>query len=766
MKSILRLALFSLLFVALLTGWYATAYAAALTVNTVADENDHSCGDGDCSLRDAVELAASGDTITFNLTYPASIILTGGQIVIGKNLAISGPGASNLTVDGNYASRVLRITPGVTVSISGLTIARGHIAENMESPTYGAGIQNEGTLTVTDSTFYKNKTRYFADGAAMSNHGTMTVIRSAFSENFTEAFQGYGGNAGAIWNNGTLTVSDSTFSGNTCHGWGGAIFNHKSLTVTNTAFSGNSAGLYGGAIAESTGAAATVDGSTFTNNRSGQVGGALDLYPNGTMIITNSTFSGNTASSGGGAIDNGASLSIRGSTFVNNRAATLGGAIENSHVLSVTDSTFAGNHSDERGGAIHDYFGTTVLTNDTFTGNTAATEGGAISIWGVATITNVTLSGNSSPGGDNLYVYYTPTGGHYATVRNTVFANPATGANCSGTITDGGGNVRWPSPDASCVGAFGDPKLGPLQNNGGPTSTMALAAGSAALGAGVAATCPTTDQRGQPRPNPPGTRCDAGAYESSSGPPVLIYEENHSSVQYNGWIGVQNASASGDGYRVSKVANDKVTYKFTGTSVKWVTMKGPDQGKAQVQIDGVNKGTFDLYSASVQWKAVPKVFSGLANKSHTLVVKVLGTKNASSKGMNVVVDAFVVGVVTKEDSATGVQYNNWVGTVQAGASGGSHRSAKPSGSKASFKFTGTGISWITALGPAYGKADVYIDGVKKQSYDLYQATAKWQVVKSITGLSAGAHTIEVRVLGTKRVASTGTTVVVDAFRVP
>jgi len=67
-----------------------------------------------------------------------------------------------------------------------------------------------------------------------------------------------------------------------------------------------------------------------------------------------------------------------------------------------------------------------------------------------------------------------------------------------------------------------NPMLGPLQNNGGPTETMALPSGSPAVDAGNPSGCTDgqghpliTDQRGKPRPDSEDkTGCDIGAYES------------------------------------------------------------------------------------------------------------------------------------------------------------------------------------------------------------------------------------------------------------
>ena len=100
-------------------------------------------------------------------------------------------------------------------------------------------------------------------------------------------------------------------------------------------------------------------------------------------------------------------------------------------------------------------------------------------------------------------------------------ANSPAGGNCDGTITDGGGNLSY--GDTTCPGINGDPVLGPLQANGGPTQTMALGAGSAARDAAVDAICAAPpvnnlDQRGVVRPQ--GTHCDIGAYEAR--PPVYL----------------------------------------------------------------------------------------------------------------------------------------------------------------------------------------------------------------------------------------------------
>jgi hypothetical protein len=120
-----------------------------------------------------------------------------------------------------------------------------------------------------------------------------------------------------------------------------------------------------------------------------------------------------------------------------------------------------------------------------------------------------------------------------------------------------------------------------------------------------------------------------------------------------------------------------------------------------------------------------------------------------------------------EDSTISVFYNNWEGDTSTAASGGTYRLNANGATDAKFTFVGTSVGWITANGPSYGMANVFIDGVKSGgTFDLYSAKQQWQVAISFTGLSAAQHTIEIEPLGTKNSASKGTGVVVDAFRGP
>jgi hypothetical protein len=241
-------------------------------------------------------------------------------------------------------------------------------------------------------------------------------------------------------------------------------------------------------------------------------------------------------------------------------------------------------------------------------------------------------------------------------------------------------------------------------------------------------------------------------------------DQMNPSVNYNGWRGVLDGGANGGAYRVSGVKNDIVTWRSpVTTSIAWIAPTGPNEGRANVTIDGVNKGTVDLYSAAPS--SATKVYSGLATKAHTIVIKALGTKNASSTGADVALDAFVVGATTTQESAPAIMYETWKNANSPNADGGSYRVASVATAKVSVSFTGTGIDWIAAKGKSYGRATVAIDGVTKGIVDLYAASQVWKSVIAYSGLAPGAHTMIIRVLGLKSGPATGTKVVIDGFKI-
>jgi outer membrane protein assembly factor BamB len=112
------------------------------------------------------------------------------------------------------------------------------------------------------------------------------------------------------------------------------------------------------------------------------------------------------------------------------------------------------------------------------------------------------------------------------------------------------------------------------------------------------------------------------------------------SIQYDTWVGVSQAAASGGSYRRSGSAAARVSFTFTGTSIDWITAKGPGYGRARVTIDGVAH-TVDLYKKTQAWQ-VKIFYGGLSTGKHTITIQPLGTKDKASTSTNVVFNAFRV----------------------------------------------------------------------------------------------------------------------------
>lgn len=119
-----------------------------------------------------------------------------------------------------------------------------------------------------------------------------------------------------------------------------------------------------------------------------------------------------------------------------------------------------------------------------------------------------------------------------------------------------------------------------------------------------------------------------------------VTQEGARTIQYGSWVGVASSNASGGTYRYSLKAGATATFAFSGTSVTWIAEKCPGCGRAEVYVDGVDKGAVDLYNPSTwKWK-FQTTYGGLGPGTHTIQVKVLGTKNPASSGTKVTVDAF------------------------------------------------------------------------------------------------------------------------------
>jgi hypothetical protein len=123
---------------------------------TVVNLNDSGAG----SLRYDLAHAKTGDTIAFASGLQGTITLTSGELRVGQSVAIQGPGAGNLSIDGNHASRVFEILPGADVTISGLAVTDGVANSNGSGSLSGAGggikVDSGAALTLTGSVVTDN----------------------------------------------------------------------------------------------------------------------------------------------------------------------------------------------------------------------------------------------------------------------------------------------------------------------------------------------------------------------------------------------------------------------------------------------------------------------------------------------------------------------------------------------------------------------------------------------------------------------------------
>ena len=221
---------------------WAQTTGTMITVNTTADESNT---DGDCSLREAIQ-AANGNTavdacpvgsgteedlIVFAVGSPATITLYSAlPITDGAGLVIYG-GRAHITINGNDTQRMAFVASGAKLAVHKLTLdGRTNLSSNV-------GIENSGTLTITNSTFSGNSSD--GGGGIHAQFGTpVTLINSTFSANSASDSGGGIHNVG-----GNFTILNSTFSGNSAQNSGGGIINDVgTVTLGSTILSDSTSG--------------------------------------------------------------------------------------------------------------------------------------------------------------------------------------------------------------------------------------------------------------------------------------------------------------------------------------------------------------------------------------------------------------------------------------------------------------------------------------------------------------------------------------------
>jgi CSLREA domain-containing protein len=230
--------------------------ATVWTVNSTADTTGTCPSASNCTLRQAISVANSGDSIVFSsplFDARQTISLTAALPNIAKSLTITGPGPNRLGVrrlgGGNY--RIFTIVGAVTVNISGMGISSGN-------SDYGGAINNGGNLTVSECSITGNVASI--NGGAIENLGTLTIERTTLMSNFASD-----GGALYVQAPGTATLDNCTIAANVASVGTGAIATVNSggaastVTLTNCTIVDNTGPMAGGIAVDGSGGTATVN---------------------------------------------------------------------------------------------------------------------------------------------------------------------------------------------------------------------------------------------------------------------------------------------------------------------------------------------------------------------------------------------------------------------------------------------------------------------------------------------------------------------------
>jgi hypothetical protein len=541
---------------------------STLTVTNLADG-------GDGSLRGQLAAAAPGDTIAFAPQLQGTIALGSTltldrDVTVAGNLDAAGSPLVTLSRGGADESTDLLVGAGVISSVGGLGFSGatwhaleiqgsvtldhvtvsgnriGYYAQGAYTQRFFGTVYNTGDLTVQDSTIGDNRVNGRAGwtgpngGAGIWSTGTLTVLRTRLVNNLSEGGNGVlgsgplGGYGGGICNyGGTATVTACTLTGNQAAEGGGlysgSLTSTGTLTVSGCTVSGNRAVADGGGLSVTGTAQVTV--CTITNNTAVGDGGGM-VCSRGTLTLSGSTLAGNQAGGGDTSGEGGglwvrflttAPVSITNCTIANNSAVGyvyqgqlhpgVGGGLYVvsltglNPVLTVVGSTVAGNWTDGTGGGFYVPSGplssvlAVTVVGSTVAGNRAGGAGGGL--WVSATRTSAILTSTLVAGNTAATAGPDVSGPVRATSAYDLIGD---GSGASG-LTDGVNGNQVGSASAPI-----DPLLGPLQNNGGPTQTMALLAGSLALNAGDPTELGVADQRGVVRSG----GVNIGAYQASA----------------------------------------------------------------------------------------------------------------------------------------------------------------------------------------------------------------------------------------------------------
>lgn len=463
---------------------------------------------------------------------------SGGCVFANGNLVLSDLGVAGCTAG---SPEVAGTSGGGIAVLGGATLTDSHFRDNAVDGNLrvrGGALAVGATLSATGSTFSNNRAHShrvsggsslgnIVEGGGIHAFGETTLVDSTISGNTaqSDSYEVFGGGIGVGSDENdaapaSLDISHSVVSDNrvdsgceVCAPQGGGIAVHGFTRLGHVTLNNNSvrsAGHYGGAggLRVFDASSAEITASVISGNHADSAGGGLIGPSLGVLSIDGTRISGNTADNVGATDEGG------------------GGILCFACALQMSNSSVSGNVADSNGGGVAILYGDyapvpTSIINSTISGNSGHEGGGVFLDGSVAHFNNSTVAFNqaSSRGAGLSASSYT----NRIELQSTIVANNLTGTEA---------NNVWAFPDTTISGAHNlvpnapglpaempddtiidDPQLMPLANNGGPTPTHALGAGSPAIDSGNNATGLLFDQRGEGFLREAGSGVDIGAFE-------------------------------------------------------------------------------------------------------------------------------------------------------------------------------------------------------------------------------------------------------------
>ncbi|MZQ83025.1 S8 family serine peptidase [Paenibacillus sp. 5J-6] len=241
-----------------------------------------------------------------------------------------------------------------------------------------------------------------------------------------------------------------------------------------------------------------------------------------------------------------------------------------------------------------------------------------------------------------------------------------------------------------------------------------------------------------------------------------MFQDTHSALAYSGnWSTI--SAKNGTFRQIDNVGS--VEFGFRGNQIEWIGTKNPEQGIADVYIDGIKVASPSLYSKSTLYEQ--SLFKqSFANGHHMIKVVWTGKSDPSVKKAAhtyINVDAFKAATLMRSNDPTAIFNGLWGSSFNEYFSRGVQRFTETKDNSVMYTFSGSAVTLLANTGQNRGKANIYIDERLISTVDLYSPIAANQVPVFTTALTKGKHTLKVVHTGEKNNKSTGTLITIDAL---